>query len=171
MDELSDYLLRSVCIGIGATAFMDVWGVLQKRLLGIPSLDYRLLGRWIGHFRHRKFAHGAIARSAPITHEAVLDWSAHYLIGIAFAGLLLVIWGLEWARQPTLLPALAIGVGTVVAPFFLMQPGMGAGIAASKTPRPNVARLRSLIAHSAFGVGLYCAGLACAALLPSGPFD
>jgi hypothetical protein len=58
---------------------------------------------------------------------------------------------LEWVRHPTVAPALIIGVGTIVAPFFLMQPGMGAGVAASKTPRPNVARLRSLITHAIYG--------------------
>ncbi|OVZ64709.1 hypothetical protein CDO44_00395 [Pigmentiphaga sp. NML080357] len=52
-------------------------------------------------------------------------------------------------------PALALGVATVVAPFFILQPGLGAGIAASKTPRPNAARLRSLVTHAVFGLGLY----------------
>jgi hypothetical protein len=48
-----------------------------------------------------------------------MGWSAHYGIGVIFAALLLAIWGLDWARQPTLIPALIIGVATVVAPFFL----------------------------------------------------
>ncbi|MDO9126054.1 MAG: DUF2938 family protein, partial [Parvibaculum sp.] len=37
--------------------------------------------------------------------------------------------------------------------------GMGAGIAASKTPKPNAARLRSLVSHTVFGIGLYVAAL------------
>ena len=32
-------------------------------------------------------------------------------------------------------------------------------IAASKTPHPNAARLRSLMAHTVFGIGLYLAAL------------
>jgi hypothetical protein len=40
-----------------------------------------------------------------------------------------------------------------------MQPGMGAGIAASRAPRPNAARLQSLVTHTIFGLGLYVAGL------------
>ena len=39
-----------------------------------------------------------------------------------------------------------------------MQPGMGAGIAASRTPAPNKARLQSLLNHGVFGVGLYIGG-------------
>ena len=62
--------------------------------------------------------------------------------------------------RPTLGPALAVGIGTVAAPFFLMQPGMGAGIAASRTPRPNAARLQSLLTHAVFGLGLYVAAWA-----------
>ena len=36
-----------------------------------------------------------------------------------------------------------------------MQPSFGLGIAASKTPHPNKARLKSLMTHTVFGVGLY----------------
>jgi hypothetical protein len=36
-----------------------------------------------------------------------------------------------------------------------MHPSFGLGIAASRTPNPTQARLRSLMAHTAFGVGLY----------------
>ena len=48
-----------------------------------------------------------------------------------------------------------VGLVTLVAPFFMMQPGMGLGIAASKAPRPNVARLKSIASHTVYGVGLY----------------
>jgi len=43
----------------------------------------------------------------------------------------------------------------VLVPFFVMQPSFGFGIAASRTPNPTQARLRSLMAHTVFGVGLY----------------
>ena len=61
-------------------------------------------------------------------------------------------------RHPTLAPALIVGIGTVAAPFLLLQPGMGAGIAASRTPDPAAARMRSLVMHAVFGVGLYLVG-------------
>ncbi|MCZ3133241.1 DUF2938 domain-containing protein, partial [Acinetobacter baumannii] len=54
--------------------------------------------------------------------------------------------------------ALIVGLASVVFPFLLMQPGMGAGIAARRTPRPGVARLRSLVTHAVFGLGLYASG-------------
>ena len=89
--------------------------------------------------------------------ERLIGWAAHYLTGIAFAGTLLAIWGLEWARHPTIAPALIVGLGSVAAPFLLMQPGMGAGVAASRTPRPGAARIQSLVTHAVFGLGLYAA--------------
>ena len=154
-----EILVCAILIGVGATIVMDLWGVLLKRCFGIPALNFAMVGRWIGHFPRGRFVHDAIAQAAPVRGEGLIGWSAHYAIGIGFAGLLLAIWGLDWARQPTLLPALIIGVATVAAPFFIMQPGMGAGFAASKAPKPNVARLRSLATHTVFGLGLYASAL------------
>jgi hypothetical protein len=94
-------------------------------------------------------------------------WCAHYAIGIIYAALLLAIWGLDWARHPTPLPALIVSLVALVAPFFIMQPGMGAGVAASKTPNPNAARLRSIVTHSVFGLGLYGSALFFALLIPA----
>jgi hypothetical protein len=41
---------------------------------------------------------------------------------------------------------------------------MGAGVAASRTPRPGVARVQSVITHGIFGIGLYLAAKMVAAL-------
>ena len=155
-----DYLVSIVLVGAGATAVMDLWGVVRSRLLGIPPFDYGLVGRWLGHMIRGQFRHDRIAASPPVAGERLVGWTAHYLTGIAFAGILLALWGIEWARYPTLGPALAVGIGSVAAPFLVMQPGMGAGVAASRTPRPNSARLQSLVTHSVFGLGLYAAGWA-----------
>lgn len=150
-------MLSIVLIGVGATLLTDGWGVVRKVLLGIPSADYGMVGRWIGHMAHGKFRHDRIAAASPIRGERLLGWSIHYLIGIAFAGGLVWIVGFEWLQHPTLAPALAFGIATVAAPFLIMQPGMGAGIAASRTPKPNSARLQSLITHAVFGFGLWAA--------------
>jgi Protein of unknown function (DUF2938) len=158
--EALDYLVRAVLIGAGGTVVMDIWAVARKRLLGIAPLDYGLVGRWLAHLVRGRFRHESIAASPPVQGERLIGWTAHYLIGIAFAAMLLAIWGLDWVRYPTIGPALIVGIGSVAAPFLLMQPGMGAGIAASRTPRPAAARLHSLVTHGIFGLGLYAAGWA-----------
>jgi hypothetical protein len=157
MSQATNFLIHSVSIGAGGTALMDIWLQLQKRVFGVPSLDYAMVGRWLGHLARGRLSHDNIAAASPVAGEGVIGWTAHYAIGVAFATLLLGIWGLDWARDPSILPALIIGLATVAAPFLVLQPALGAGIAASRTPRPNVARLRSIITHFSFGIGLYVA--------------
>jgi hypothetical protein len=158
MEANMEYVVCAVLTGAGATAAMDLWAIVRRRLLGVAPLDYGLVGRWLGHLARGRFRHERIAVAPPVVGERAIGWAAHYLTGIAFAALLLAVWGLEWARHPTIGPALIVGIGSVAAPFFVMQPGMGAGIAASRTPRPSTARLQSLVTHAIFGVGLYAAG-------------
>ena len=97
-----NYLLFTLFIGVGATAVMDLWGLARKPLLGIAPPNYALVGRWIAYMTHGRFHHDSIAASAPVRGEHILGWTAHYLIGIAFAALLIGIWGLAWVRHPTI---------------------------------------------------------------------
>lgn len=156
------FLIYALLIGCGATVVMDIWALFIKRVWGVPSLDYALVGRWLGHMPSGRFFHAPIAQSASVPGEKALGWGVHYLIGVIFAAMLLSIVGLDWARDPSLMPAVLFGLMTVVAPFFLMQPGMGAGVMGSKTPAPNNTRMRSLMAHTSFGIGLYIAAWLCA---------
>jgi hypothetical protein len=155
MNGLED-LTRVVLIGIGATAVMDVWLWFLKRI-NIPTLNFAFIGRWVGHWRHGKWMHDSIAKAAPVKGELALGWVVHYATGIAFASLLVSICGWSWTSNPHPLPALAVGIGTVLVPFLVMQPAMGAGIASSRTATPVKNCLRSLANHTVFGFGLYLA--------------
>jgi len=157
-------LIRAVAIGAGATLLLDLWSLLLKRL-GIPSLDFAMLGRWIGHLRHGRWSHRRIADAAPVRGEAWIGWTAHYSIGVGFTGLLVWWYGAGWLRSPTLAPALTVGILTAVAPLFVLQPALGAGIAASKTPAPLFNSAKSVVSHIVFGIGLYLSALAAAALM------
>jgi len=153
-----NYLVYALVIGVGATVLVDLWAIARKRAFDTPLPNYGLVGRWFAHLARGRLRHQSIAASPAVQGERVIGWVAHYVIGVVFAGMLLAVWGLAWVRQPTLGPALLVGIGTVAAPFLVMQPGMGAGVAASRTPRPAAARLQSLITHTIFGLGLYVAG-------------
>jgi len=146
-------------IGIGATLVMDLWALLRKQLFGISPTNWGMVGRWIGHMRKGQLRHTSISSAHAVHGESTIGWTAHYLIGIAYAALLIFICGESWLFEPTLGPAVALGIATVVAPFFILQPGMGAGIAASKTPNPSAVRLHSVLNHAVFGLGLYLAAL------------
>ena len=148
-------LASGVLIGLGAAALMDVWSLALRRGFGVTTLDYALLGRWIGHLAHGQVAHQRIGSSEPVRGERALGWAAHYGIGVAFAFVLLAIVGPGWLQAPTIGPALVVGLATILAPWLVMQPGMGAGIAGSRTPAPGMTRLRNLGTHTVYGVGLY----------------
>ena len=150
----SEAVLGAIAIGIGATLVMDLWNLFLKRTFRIPSLNYCLLGRWLRHMPAGTLRHASIATAAQKPFECTIGWISHYTIGVGFA-LVFVLASGAWLARPTLLPALLYGVGTVVFPFFIMQPSLGLGVAASRTPKPAQARLKSLVTHTVFGVGLY----------------
>jgi Protein of unknown function (DUF2938) len=166
MPDSLDLVVRGIAMGVTGSALMDLWSAVLRRRFGIPTLDYRLLGRWIGGFRTGRFVHDPIATAPPVRGERALGWAAHYAIGVGFAFLLLVISGPAWPAAPTPGPALAVGIGTIVAPWLVMQPAMGIGIAASRSPNPVATRLRNLGTHTVYGVGLYVAAAALAAASP-----
>jgi len=157
--DVSEFSFCTILIGVGATLVMDGWNWLLARL-GVRSLNFALLGRWLGHVPRGRWTHHNIVQAEPVRGELVIGWCAHYAIGISFAALLLATAGLSWAHSPTLLPALAVGVCTVVAPWFVLQPALGLGIASSKTSKPMVNGLKSLVTHTVYGVGLYLSALA-----------
>ena len=155
-----DDFLRAALIGAGATLATDAWALARRRLLGTPLPDYALVGRWFAWLPRLRFVHAPIAATSPVRGERAIGWIAHYAVGIAFAAILLWAAGPSWADRPTLGPAMAVGLGSAIAPFLLMQPGMGAGIASRRTRDPRAARLRTLATHAAFGLGLYLAAWA-----------
>lgn len=157
-----DLVGRIALVGIGATAVMDLWLAVLSRL-GLPTTSFALVGRWVGHFAEGRFVHRSIAQAAPVRFEHALGWAVHYAIGVGFAALLVLVAGSDWLSRPSWGPALATGVVTVAAPWLVMQPAMGAGFAAARTPAPMRNRLRSLANHAVFGAGLYLAAAALAA--------
>ena len=167
MNEKVEWVMRAIAIGIGATMVMDVWSLLLRKL-GISSLNLAMLGRWLGHLPKGKWMHPNIGAAPPVPSERLLGWFAHYAIGVTFAALLLAIFGLSWARGPSLGPALTLGVITVVAPWFILQPAIGAGVASSKTSAPLMNGTKSLVTHTVFGFGLYFAAYFVVTLFPGG---
>lgn len=153
------YFAGAVVVGLGATLFMDVFALILTRVSNIPPANYCLVGRWLCHMPEGTFVHTSIAGAAHKRAECTVGWIAHYVVGIVYALMLVALVSGTWLAQPTLLPALIFGIGSVLVPYLIMQPSFGLGIAASKTPQPMRARLRSLMAHTIFGVGLYVSAL------------
>lgn len=152
--NLSTTFFQALYLGIGATIIMDIW-LLTLKIFKVPTLNFAFLGRWVGWIFHRKIIHQSIAQSPQIKGEYLLGWIAHYSVGLIFALSFLFIVSSDWLSHPQFYSALLFGVVTVLIPFFIMQPAMGSGFASSKTPRPFLNCLKSLMNHSVFGCGLY----------------
>ena len=153
------FFSSAILMGLGATLIFDLWGLFLKYAFKIPPSNICLVGRWLRYMPEGTFQHSNIASSQKKSAECAVGWIAHYTIGITFAVIFIALAGISWLEHPTPIPAILFGVVTVLAPFFIMQPLFGLGFAASKTSNPTQARLRSLMNHTAFGVGLYLFGL------------
>ena len=154
------HVLITIAVGLGATLIMDLWAIFLTRAFNIPLPNYCFVGRWLRYMPEGIFRHSSIAAAPQRAAECTVGWIAHYTIGIIFALSLVLFASNRWLQEPTLLPAMILGFATVAIPFLVMHPSFGLGIAASKTPNPTQARLRSLINHAVFGLGLYISALA-----------
>lgn len=148
-------IFKAVITGIGATLIMDLWSLFQKHVLKIPPLSYALVGRWILSLLQGKLRHHTILSTSQVRGEILTGWIFHYLTGILFALIPLLLNGRLWFHEPSLFTGVLTGLLTLSAPFLILQPAFGFGIAASRTPRPWLARLLSLLTHLVFGIGLY----------------
>jgi hypothetical protein len=156
---MGEFLWRSVVLGVAATALLDLWALFLNRAFGIAPPNWALVGRWLGHLPQGRFVHDDIGKAAPVPNELAIGWVFHYVVGIVFAAALLAIWGLGWARNPTFIPALIVGYVTIGCGWFILQPGMGAGIAAMKRPNAMQIRALNILGHTVFALGLYGAAL------------
>ena len=158
--SIGELVWRSLAVGFGATAAMDIWAIVLSRVSGRALPDWAMVGRWFAHIPRGRVFHQDIAAAPPAAHELAIGWIAHYAIGILYAGVLILWGGSAWVQKPTFLPALIVGLVTVGAGWFLLQPGMGAGWAASLMPNPWQIRARNLITHTVFALGLFVSALA-----------
>lgn len=147
--------LKIILIGIGATIILDLWAVFLNKVFGIPITNWAMVGRWVGHMTSRTLVQKDLGNVSPISYELALGWLVHYIIGISYIVIIVLFEGLGWLSQPTIFPALFISWLLLIAPFFIMMPCMGAGIAGANTPNPTKTRLISITGHTIFGLGIF----------------
>lgn len=152
---MQEFIIRAIIIGAGATALLDIWNIILKHAFKVPPPNWAMVGRWFSHTTKGQFVHESIGKAPAVNHELAIGWTAHYIVGMVFAAVLLLIWGQEWALAPTFIPALIVGLVTVGCGWFILQPGMGLGVAASKLPNATNIRLRGILGHIVFALGLY----------------
>ena len=156
----SDFLFHALIMGVGATALLDVWAVALNRLFGFGLPNWGFVGRWLGHLPSGRFMHDTIAESAPFQNEKLMGWLFHYAVGILFAATTLILAGSTWIKNPTLFMPMLVGLVTVGCGWFILQPALGAGVAASRKPEAQQIRLLNIAGHIVFGFGLWMTAMA-----------
>jgi hypothetical protein len=149
------FMLQGAVVGVVATICVDIWAVIAKRVLGLPTANWAMVGRWFGHISRGHLIHRPIANSAAIANELAIGWIGHYAIGIFYGLAYLYIVHALLMGEASFISALGFGLATLIAPWLVMQPAMGAGVFASRAPRPAVTRLVNVSMHAVFGAALY----------------
>ncbi len=158
--NLTDFLLRSLVMGVAATALLDLWAMLLNRLFGFGLPNWAMVGRWVAHCPSGQFVHDDIGKAAPVAGELTIGWIFHYAVGFSFAAATLMLGGGAWIKAPTLALPMIVGLVTVGFGWFVLQPALGAGFAASRKPDAGRIRLLNIAGHVVFGLGLWLAALA-----------
>jgi hypothetical protein len=146
--------IDAVVVGIIATLATDLWLWLLQ-IFGVRAVNWAPVGRWVAWMPRGVFVHRPIAATPSIRGELAIGWGFHYVVGIAYAAIYLAIARLVLASGPTLISALVFAIALLVVPWFVMQPALGLGFFAARTPRPRVTRIINVSGHAAFGAGLY----------------
>lgn len=142
-------------VGVGSTFILDLWGLLVSKVTRAPVMNWGLPGRWLMGLLKGQFV---LQDRRPETDvkEQALGWIFHYAVGIAYAAMLILFWGDAYRQHPTFFPVFLIGVVlATLAGLFILIPGLGGGVCASKTPAP-LSEIKSLIiAHFVFALAQY----------------
>jgi hypothetical protein len=154
-----DLIWRGAVIGVGATILLDLWVVFLWKAFNEGAPNWAPPGRWVWHLQSGKVFHDSIAKAAPYEHELALGWVFHYVVGLIYGAIFALIVGHAWFLTPTFVPAWIWGIVTIAGGWFLLQPGLGIGWAASKTPNPWKVRVLGLIGHTVFALGLWATAL------------
>ena len=153
--------LHGIIIGFAATLILDIRALVAKRAYDAAPANWGLAGRWFAHMRTGVYRHNNIADAIPVRGERMIGWIMHYLVGIVYGIMVEAIWFFQNATYPTLAAPFLIGLLLATcAAWFVMQPGMGLGFAARKTPDPLRMRLRTIVNHIVFSFALYVSAIA-----------
>lgn len=153
---MNTFIGFSLVVGIGSTLVLDLWGLILFKLKGMTPTDWGSVGRWLLGLRQGKWVATQGDNRPPSVVEKVSGWTFHYLVGIAYAVIVVIGWGMPFIDTPTFPPLFLVGIVlSSIAGLTLFMPAMGAGFCGRKIPNQANAILMMLIAHTIFALGQY----------------
>lgn len=143
-------------MGICATYFMDFLArILVKRRIIYSLVEPEVIGRWFLSMFRGKFVHHDIHKTPSFHNEKLWCLFSHYLIGIALAGIYLLLDSRVTMIQGQIWVPLVFGIATVLLPWLWLFPSIGIGFLASKSPDRSRLLKTNLVNHTDFGLGLF----------------
>lgn len=146
-------LIDILIVAVAANVITDLYELALERFLG-KTRDWHLVGRWGANLLKGKLFLNSADETRAVSGELVLGWVIHYIVAVAYVAIYLLSLRICGA-SPSLESAVAFGVITVAAPWFILMPCLGVGAFAKNAARPNFVRGASLSVHVVFGVGIY----------------
>jgi hypothetical protein len=61
-----EFVARGVVMGVVGSAAIDAYAFVVRRVFGVATLDYAMLGRWVGHMPQGQFMHARIGAASPV---------------------------------------------------------------------------------------------------------
>ena len=144
-----------IFMGVVATLLMDFLAILLVELKVIRQhIRPESVGRWILYMFRGKFIHEDINKTQALKIEKSMTFLSHYVIGVALAGIYLLLELKVSAIRHQLWIPILFGIATVILPWLWMYPSFGLGFLASKTSSKSDYIITSLVNHTNFGLGL-----------------
>ncbi|QKP78699.1 DUF2938 family protein [Methyloligella sp. GL2] len=157
---LSQLIEFTLIVGIGSTIALDLWALLLDKFAGFPGTHWGMVGRWLLGIPHGNLVLDTDNETPASMEEWTIGWIFHYLVGLAYAAMLPLFWGIGYIAAPTVFPVFMIGVVvSSLAGLMILMPGLGGGLFARKTPNPALMIAYVIVAHSVFALAQFLLAL------------
>jgi uncharacterized membrane protein YeaQ/YmgE (transglycosylase-associated protein family) len=149
-----DLIVTGVVAGAFGTLVMDSLNHVFARTGMLSKIDMGMIGRMSAGWARGRFRYRHPGELEQVANERLYGYITHYTIGVGFAVTYLLGWDLLVGGPASPLWALAYGVATTVASYFLVFPAMGLGVVGRRSPEGIRSPLSSLANHLFYGVGM-----------------
>ena len=149
------FMAQVIFMGIITTLVIDIWAFILSTIFKLPTTNWSMVGRWCAHLDTSQFIHRPLSQSKPLKHEQTIGWLFHYIIGIGYAYLYVILMIFIVSNDPSLTSAIIYGLVALIAPWLVLQPALGFDLFARLADRPNTIGALNLFVRLIFGVALY----------------